>query len=53
MRVVMRTCPLLLVLGVALTGCDRTGTGPAPDRGDTASVAPSESDYVLTVEGMR
>jgi hypothetical protein len=67
MRVLLRTGPLLLALGVALTGCsqssapERKAAADKPEKvvaaAHTAS-APTESttakgsEYVLTVEGM-
>jgi hypothetical protein len=47
MRVMMRTGPLVLVLGVAMIGCNQAGNDkPAKSPGDTTA------DYVLIVEGM-
>jgi len=55
MRAMMQTGPLLLALGVALTGCNQAGNGPAKSTGGDGNAGPvvaSDSDYVLTVEGM-
>jgi hypothetical protein len=52
MRVMMRTGPLVLALGFALAGCDEARNGASP-ASEPAALPPSESDYVLTVEGMR
>jgi hypothetical protein len=68
MRVLLRTGPLLLALGVAATGCSES-SNPAPKAVATKpakaatvasnTTAPAEkstatkgSEYVLTVEGM-
>jgi hypothetical protein len=51
MRVMMRTGPLVLALGFALAGCDEARNGASP-ASEPAALPPSESDYVLTVEGM-
>ena len=51
MRAMMQTGPLLLALGVALLGCNQAGNGPSREGGG-AKLTPSDSDYVLTVEGM-
>jgi hypothetical protein len=51
MGVVLRTGPLVLVLGFVLMGCDQAGNGPPRDSGVGPAKA-SETDYVLTVEGM-
>jgi hypothetical protein len=61
MRIMLRSGPLLLALGVALTGCGQSGDSPpqgAAASGRTAarpadSVTPvSDSECVLSVAGM-
>jgi hypothetical protein len=68
MRVLLRTGPLLLALGVALTGCSQSSApapkaaankpAKAPEAVAEKATAPAEkssaanSEYVLTVEGM-
>ncbi len=60
MRVLARTGPVLLALGLVLTGCNKSTdsqTGAPPGKGgasgaSSSSSTSSSSEYVLTVEGM-
>ena len=52
MRVMTRAGPLLLALWFALAGSDEAHNGPSP-ASEPAALLPGESDYVLTVKGMR
>jgi hypothetical protein len=61
MRILPRSGPLFLALGVALTGCSQPANTPAKASNSSAEKAPEVSDgqvvpglsqVVLTVEGM-
>jgi hypothetical protein len=47
----LQTGPLLMVLGVALTGCNQAGNEQSKAPVATTTQA-SDSDYVVTIEGM-